>query len=1109
MAETFEIRSKSFTVKWINVPSSCKLKWMLRPLKNSINLGIYQQKTSTISPTPQLSSKDANSNYASDASASALTPPQSATASTPTSLNTPVFPSTINLDSNSEMETLDLNQVNEVPHRFFNTSFKSNFSDSSASSLLTKRGRSSSVAGNSSISNAYHNAETLEERLGKDLKLIKWVGKCAGDSLKTGTIKTVNGGLYAFVFDNTFSKTKAKNVLFQYEIKEGTSVMQPNEQEQQSETNSKNNVKFNLPKNAGGSTRIINYGGVQYLEGFLMKKKRRNNKGPKNFSKRFFSLNLTYSILYYYSNNDSNNIRGNMMITQTVVSADVSELMFYLDSGMEQWVLKATSKKDFDTWVKAFNFVKVLDKKVKASSDIKSLLKSESVSFSQDEKSIFSDEHVGIDSTMIRGRSEPQPLNPQFQVVESKILSLKTTINELIDKDSKEEPSSATAETVGLAPSTRENSTSQKGQPPARPQMGSQSLSKKLSKPTLKDGVGNSPVPMTRKPSFLHRLKRKGSQSIPSTGDNQPSVGNSEVPVISSTPVTHPLSDDRKFSSDSCKSGPISSSSISCSNIADDILTSTLSTNKKLSKMILDSILERVVELETEYAELVKQESKYQSQRSESRVSLDRAKSILSQEFFDAQEYADETELGVVILNDKNEDYTGANIEILKEVNEDELHLQLFPDEKLVTSSSSSDVEDDEEEEEDSELDGTKPEEISVSGPLDLYPLLPGTKASFREDVKPAACEPPSLISILRKGIGKDITSMTMPISTNEPLSFLQKYTESLEYSNLIDGAFNSPLETGERILKISAFAISFLSSYRDKVRSIRKPFNPLLGETYELVHPDLNIRVITEKVVHKPFIMAARIDSTNWFINHALSPQQKFYGKTAEISMDGPLKLHFRKNNEFYEWSQPNTILRNIVSLTGEKYNEPVDSITVKSNTGYKCVVTFINANTRFTSNRSEKVELMVYKDKSSKPLPLVASGSWTQEIKTNKGEVIWRASELLPQHEKKYGFTKFSCCLNDMNRIHEKCAPTDSRRRPDQRMYENGIVDDADELKLKLEENQRLRRKDSNGNDVVHQPKFFQRGTGELDWTFVEGEKSYWNRRKRGDWDDLIKLW
>lgn len=59
----------------------------------------------------------------------------------------------------------------------------------------------------------------------------------------------------------------------------------------------------------------------------------------------------------------------------------------------------------------------------------------------------------------------------------------------------------------------------------------------------------------------------------------------------------------------------------------------------------------------------------------------------------------------------------------------------------------------------------------------------------------------------------------------------------------------------------------------------------------------------------------------------------------------------------------------------------------------------------------------------------------------------------------DKYYNFTELACQLNEME---ERIAPTDSRLRPDQRLMELGMWDEANIEKLRLEEKQRQKRKE-----------------------------------------------
>lgn len=142
-----------------------------------------------------------------------------------------------------------------------------------------------------------------------------------------------------------------------------------------------------------------------------------------------------------------------------------------------------------------------------------------------------------------------------------------------------------------------------------------------------------------------------------------------------------------------------------------------------------------------------------------------------------------------------------------------------------------------------------------------------------------------SLLSILKKNVGKDLATIAMPISLNEPINLLQKLAEDLEYSELLDKAANID-DSLMRLIYVAAFAVSgYASTF---YRSGRKPFNPLHGETYELVRPDKGIiyyyhyyylftldylfifinltgfKFISEKVSHYPPIMAVSENTLN-----------------------------------------------------------------------------------------------------------------------------------------------------------------------------------------------------------------------------------------------------
>lgn len=69
---------------------------------------------------------------------------------------------------------------------------------------------------------------------------------------------------------------------------------------------------------------------------------------------------------------------------------------------------------------------------------------------------------------------------------------------------------------------------------------------------------------------------------------------------------------------------------------------------------------------------------------------------------------------------------------------------------------------------------------------------------------------------------------------------------EELEYSELLDKAAGLE-DAGERIVLVASFAVSAYAS--SIYRAAHKPFNPLLGETYESIREDKGFRFVAEQV--------------------------------------------------------------------------------------------------------------------------------------------------------------------------------------------------------------------------------------------------------------------
>jgi len=366
-----------------------------------------------------------------------------------------------------------------------------------------------------------------------------------------------------------------------------------------------------------------------------------------------------------------------------------------------------------------------------------------------------------------------------------------------------------------------------------------------------------------------------------------------------------------------------------------------------------------------------------------------------------------------------------------------------------------------------------------------------------------------------------------MPVTSNEPTTLLQRLPEDLEYSYLLDSASTTPLPQ-LKMLHLAVFAQSFLSSLRSPKRALRKSFTPLLGETYELIREDKGYRFLAEKVSHRPQVFAAHAESHLWTWSFCPSPRQKFWGKSFEMTIEGTVRVVL-KTGEVVTWQKPACYMRNII--TGEKYVEPVGEIVVWNHTsGEKAVVEFKPVKGMW-GGRSEEVEITTYTKEGN--VGLRAQGKWTESIKiASNGEEVWRVGELVRDEDKYCGFPVFTAQLSEITAIEDGfLPPTDSRLRPDRKLHELGEMNDAEEVKIRLEEEQRARRREEKEPSVM----WFEKVTLETEgmarsngirqsngvgsdsdepaeeqvWRIKEGKYGYWSRREDGSWDDVMKLW
>ena len=366
--------------------------------------------------------------------------------------------------------------------------------------------------------------------------------------------------------------------------------------------------------------------------------------------------------------------------------------------------------------------------------------------------------------------------------------------------------------------------------------------------------------------------------------------------------------------------------------------------------------------------------------------------------------------------------------------------------------------------------------------------------------------------------IGKDMTKMTLPVSFNEPTSLLQRCAEDMEYTDLLDVAAERA-DSSERILYVAAFAAS---EYASTIGRVAKPFNPLLGESFEYARPDKGYRFFIEQVSHHPPIGAAWAESKKWDYYGESAVKSKFYGKSFDINPLGTWFLRLRPTatggkEELYTWKKVTSSVIGII--TGNPVVDNYGPMEIKNwTTGEVCILDFKPRGWKASSayqvvgkvlDSSNRVRWSIggrWNDKiyarftpGFEDAEIDKGGSSKSKHDENKAFLVWQA------HARPTGIpfnlTPFVVTLNALpDALRSVLAPTDTRLRPDQRAMEDGAYDFAATEKNRVEEKQRATRREREARGEEFMPRWYVKArcetTGEEYWRF-NGE--YWTVRDR----------
>ncbi|KAI6217710.1 Oxysterol-binding protein-related protein 3 [Aphelenchoides besseyi] len=308
-----------------------------------------------------------------------------------------------------------------------------------------------------------------------------------------------------------------------------------------------------------------------------------------------------------------------------------------------------------------------------------------------------------------------------------------------------------------------------------------------------------------------------------------------------------------------------------------------------------------------------------------------------------------------------------------------------------------------------------------------------------------------------------DLARRTLPIHIFEPLSLLQAISEELRFAGQFLNQLNDQKDPTERFCSVIGFV---LSGYSGLSGRSRKPFNPLLGETFDFISDD-KWKYHAEQVSHHPPISACHADGPGWNWYQTFKSRVQNAMDSTSITSELPTRL-LMSNGDEYSWNKVTTVIQNPRATAENRRIRNEGEMTISSNTGLEARIQFLADDHNLLDGTLQRL--------SDGVVLFHLKGHWHRGISRSTDGIKWKTIFEAPETNENaarfYGFSEFTM---DLNCIHESQRPflpsTDSRLRLDQRHLENGDVKRAEREKKRLEQLQRKRA------NLQHSTLWFER--------------------------------
>ncbi|XP_077330275.1 oxysterol-binding protein-related protein 8 isoform X1 [Lithobates pipiens] len=356
------------------------------------------------------------------------------------------------------------------------------------------------------------------------------------------------------------------------------------------------------------------------------------------------------------------------------------------------------------------------------------------------------------------------------------------------------------------------------------------------------------------------------------------------------------------------------------------------------------------------------------------------------------------------------------------QLNDSEIERQHFKDQDTYSDKSDKDNDHDHEEsdndglgkseESDSDTSERQDDSFIDPEPIDILKETTYVEESHEElgeageasQTETVSEEHKSLIWTLLKQVrpGMDLSKVVLPTFILEPRSFLDKLSDYYYHADFLSEAAleENPYSRMQKVVKW------YLSGFYKKPKGLKKPYNPILGETFRClwIHPKTSSKTyyIAEQVSHHPPVSAFYVSNRKdgFCLSGSILAKSKFYGNSLSALLEGDGRLTFLNRGEDYTMTMPYAHCKGI--LYGTMTLELGGNVTITcEKTGYSAILEF---KLKPFLGSEDSVNQISGKIKLGKEVLATLEGHWDSEVfindkKTELSETFWNPTTEIKQ--------------------------------------------------------------------------------------------------------------